>query len=86
MLAFRVPRDSPRELSCSTMILDDLNYGIGSFEGFVIEGTDYITWFLQSLTMSIIDDCPVSGGRVLRGIVSAHRTLEAHLRIHIDTL
>ena len=33
-----------------------------------------------------MDDCPVSGGRVLGGIAQAGRALEAHLRLHIDTL
>jgi len=33
-----------------------------------------------------MDDCPVSGGRVLGGIAQASRALEAHLRLHIDTL
>ena len=33
-----------------------------------------------------MDDCPVSGGRLLGGIAQAGRALEAHLRLHIDTL
>ena len=50
------------------MILDDLVYETGSFEGLVMKDTDYVTWFLWSLVEPIIDDCPVSGGRVFGGI------------------
>ena len=42
MPTFRVPRDPSCELSCATMILDDLDYGTGSFEGFITEDTDYV--------------------------------------------
>ena len=42
MPTFRVPRDPSCELSCATMILDDLDYGTGSFEGFITEETDYV--------------------------------------------
>ena len=47
------------------MILDDTDYAIGSFEGFIIEVTNYVTWFLESSARLIIDDCPMSRGRVL---------------------
>lgn len=33
-----------------------------------------------------MDDCPVSGRRVLGGITHAHWALEAHLRLQVDTL
>ena len=33
-----------------------------------------------------MDDCPISGDRVLGGIAHAHRASEAHLRFHVDTL
>jgi len=68
------------------MILDDLVYETGSFEGLVMKDTDYVTWFLQSSGGPTINDCPVNGGRVLGGITRARRTSEAHLRLHVDTL
>ena len=34
----------------------------------------------------IIDDCLVSGGRILRGIAHAQRALEARLRLNVETL
>jgi len=68
------------------VILDNPNYTTGSFEYFVKEDIDYFTWFLQSSTGPIMDDCPVSGGKVLNGIACTHRTLKARLRLHIDTL
>ena len=86
MPVFKVPRDPPHDLSCFAVILVDLNYGIGSFEGFVTKDTNYVTWFLQSLVVPIINDCLVSGGRVLDGIARARQALEAHLRLHVDTL
>lgn len=46
MPIFRVPRDSPFELSNSKIILDDPYYETSSFEAFVIVDTDYVTWFL----------------------------------------
>ena len=49
MLVFRVPRDPLRELSCSMMNLDDPDYATSSFEDFIMEDIDYVTWFLQSL-------------------------------------
>ena len=85
MSVFRVPKDPPRELSCSVVILDDLEYGIGSFEGFVTKDTDYVTWFLRSSAGSI-DDCPISGGRLRGGIARARWASEAHLRLHVDTI
>jgi len=83
MSVFRVLRDPPRELSYSVVILDDLDYGIGSFKGFVTKDTDYVTWFLRSSAGPIINDCLVSGGRVLGGITRTYRASEAHLRLHV---
>lgn len=86
MPVFRVPRDPPVELSYSTVILDNLNYRTSSFKGFVTKDTNYFTWFLQSSTEPIIDNCLMSGGRVLNGITRTRQASEAHLRLHIDTL
>ena len=33
-----------------------------------------------------MDECPISGGRVLGSIARAHQTSKAHLRLHVDTL
>ena len=53
------------------MIMDDPIYVTGSFEGFLIEDTDFAAWFLVSSAGPTIDNCPVSGGRMLRGIAHA---------------
>ena len=86
MLISKVPRDPPHKLSYSAMILDNPNYGTSSFEGFVTKDTNYVTWFLQSLAEPIIDDCLMSGGKVLGGIAHTCWTSKAHLRLHVDTL
>ena len=66
--------------------MDALDYTTGSFDGFVTEDTDYFTWFLQSSAIPIVDDCLVSGGKVLGGIAYAHQASEAHLRLYVDIL
>ena len=86
MLNFKVPRDSPPEIFCSEVVVDDPVYATSSFKGFLTEDTDYDTWFLESSIGPIIDDCPVSRGRVLRGITRARRDLEAHLGSHREAL
>ena len=83
---FKVPRDSLLEISCPEVIVDKPTYVTGSFEGFLTEDTNYATWFLASSARPIIDDCPVSGGRVLRGIARAQRALEVRLGSHIKVL
>ena len=86
MLIFRVPRDPPSEISFPDMVLDNPAYVIGSFEGFVTSNTDYATWFSESSTRPIINDCPVSGGRIFGGIASTRRASEARLMLHVETL
>ena len=66
--------------------MDDLAYAIGSFEGFVTEDTDYAAWFLASSAGPIIDDCTVSGGRVIGGIAHAQRASKACLGLHVEAL
>ena len=83
---FKVPKDPPSRIPCPEMILDDLDYMIGSFEGFITEATDYVTWFLESSVGPIINDCPVSKGRELEGFAYTQRASEAHLRLHVETL
>ena len=86
MSIFRVPRDPPPELSNHEVILDNPTYETGSFEGFVMADTNYFAWFLQSSARPIIDDCPMSGGRVLKGIARARRVSEVHLSLQVYTL
>lgn len=86
MLTFRVPRDPPLEISYPKVIVDDPAYATGSFEGFLIEDTNYAAWFLVSLAGPIINVCPLSGGRALGGITHAQRALEAHLGSHVEAL
>ena len=62
------------------------DYTIGSFDDFITKDTDYFTWFLQSSAGPIMDDCLVSGSRVLGGIACTCLASEAHLRLHVDTL
>ena len=50
------------------------------------KATDYATWFLKSSIEPIINDYPVSRGRVHGGIAHGQQILEAHLKLHIDTL
>lgn len=83
---FKVPRDPPPWISYHDMILDDPAYVIGSFECFLIAATNYATWFLESFAGPIIDDCPVSGSRVLRVITHTWWASEARLRLHVETL
>ena len=64
------PGTPPQELTHFEKILDNPDHMIG-----------YFTWFLQSSTRSIMDDCLVSGGKVLGGIARARRVLEAYLRL-----
>ena len=86
MLIFKMPRDPSLEISCIEVVLDDLVYVISSSEGFLTTNTDYVAWFSESSVGPIVDDCLVSGCRVLGGIACARRALEAHLRLHVETL
>lgn len=86
MPVFKVPKDPPPQRSCPEIILDDLAYAIGSSKGFLIVATNYATWFLESSARPIIDDCPISGGRVLGGIARTRQVSKAQLRLHVETL
>jgi len=46
----------------------------------------YANWFLASSAGPIIDDCLVSGGRVLGGIAHVQKALEARLGSHVEAL
>ena len=72
MLVYGVPRDPPPfGLSFESIVLDDLAYVTSSFDAYVDTSRDYATWFIESFTGPIIGDVPVSGGRVLGGIIRA---------------
>ena len=86
MPIFRVPRDLPPSLSSLVMILDDPTYVMGAFEGFLTVETKYTDWFRRSSTRPIIDDCPMSGGRVLGGISRGLQADVTTLRSQVDTL
>ena len=47
---------------------------------------DYATWFAESSTGPIIGDVPVSGGRVLRGIIRTQEANKAEWRVHVKAL
>lgn len=66
--------------------MDDPTYVTGAYKGFLTEDTNYATWFLASSAGPIINDCPISEGRVLRGIAHAQKALKAHLGSHVEAL
>lgn len=68
------------------MILDDPDHTMGSFNSFVTEDTNHFIWFLQSSAEPIMDDYPMSGGKVLNGMARARLAFEAHLWLHVGTL
>lgn len=41
---------------------------------------------MDSSAGPIIDDCPMSGGRVLKGITRARKASKAHLGSHVEAL
>ena len=72
MSVYGVPWDlPPHGLSFETIILGNLAYVTSSFNAYVDTSRDYATWFIESFMGLIIGDVPVSGGRVLGGIIHA---------------
>ena len=72
MPVFRVPRDPPLlGFSFEFVVIDDSTYAMGSFDAYMDTSRDYAIWFTECLVGPIIGDVPVSGGRVLKGIVHA---------------
>ena len=61
----------PLSLSYKSIVLDDPAYATGSFDAYMDTSRDYAIWFAESSIGPIIGDVPVSGGRVLKGIVHA---------------
>ena len=78
MPVYGVLRDPPPyDLSFETIVLGELAYARGSFDAYVDTNKDYSTWFAKSSTCSIIGYVPVSGGRVLRGIIHPQMAIGA---------
>ena len=72
MSIYGVHRDlHPLSLSFESIVLDNPAYATGSFDAYVDTSRDYAIWFTECLVGPIIGDVPVSGGRVLKGIVHA---------------
>ena len=72
LLVYGVPRDLPLHgLPFETIIRCDPTYATGSFDAYVDTSRNYSTWFAESSTGPIIGDVPMSGGRVLGGIIRA---------------
>ena len=70
MPIYGVPRDlPPHGLSFEAIVLDDLNYAMGIFDVYVDMNRNYSTQFVKSSAGPIIGDVPVSGGKVLEGVV-----------------
>ena len=62
---------APLNLSFESIVLDDPVYATGSSDAYVDTSRDYAIWFAESSIGPIIEDVPVSGGRVQKGIAHA---------------
>lgn len=72
MLVYRVPRDPPPHgLSFEATVLDDPDYVTRAFDPYMDMSRDCSTLFTKSSAGSIIGNVPVSGGKVLKGIIRA---------------
>ena len=72
MPVFGVPRDPPPlSLSFESIVMDNPDYTMGSFNAYVDTSIDYATWFVMSSIGPIMGDIPLSGGRVLGDIAHA---------------
>ena len=87
MSVFGVPRNPPPlSLSFESIVMENRAYTMGSFDAYVDTSRDYAAWFAESSTMPIIGDVPVSGGRVLGGLVRAQVASGAEWRLHAEAL
>ena len=86
MPVYRIPRDlTPHGLSFKAIVLDDLEYAMGAFNAYVDISRDYSTWFAKSSIGPIIGDVPVSGGKVLEGVVRTQVATGIEWRAHAKT-
>ena len=87
MTVFEVPRDPPPlSLSFESIVVDNPAYTTGSLIAYVDTHRDYATWFAESSMGPIIGDVPMSGGRVLGGIVHAQVASGAKWRLRVEAL
>lgn len=87
MPIYEVPKDlPPHGLSFEAIVLDDLDYTTGASNAYVDTSRDYSTWFVESFVGPIIEDVPVSGGRVLGGVVRAHVATRIEWRVHAEII
>lgn len=78
MPVYGVSRDlPPHGLSFEAIILGDVAFAIGTFDTYVDTNKDYSTCFAEFSTRLIIGDVPLSGGRVMRGIIHTQVATEA---------
>ena len=85
MSVFGVPRDPPSlNLSFESIVMDNSAYVTGSFDAYIDTSRDYANWFAESSKGPIIGDVPVSGGRVLGGIVRAQVASRAKWRLRSE--
>ena len=72
MPIYGVLRDPPPHgMSFEAMVMGGPNYAMGAFDAYVDTSRDYFTWFTEFSTRPIIGDVPLSGGRVLGGVICA---------------
>jgi len=87
MLVFGVSRDPPLiGLSFESIVMDNPAYAMGSFDAYMDTNKDYATWFVESSIGPIIGDVPVSGGKVLGGILRAQVASGAEWRLCVESL
>ena len=81
MPVYGVPRDlRPHGLSFEAMVLGNPAYAMGAFDAYVDTSRDYSTWFVKSSLWPIIGDFPISGGRMLGGVICAQVATRAEWR------
>ena len=67
------------------MVLDNPDYATGIFNAYMDTGKDYSTWFVESSAGPIIGDVPVSGGKVLGGVIHAQVATGAEWKARAET-
>ena len=86
MPVYEVPKDPPPHgLSFEAIVLDDLEDAVGAFDAYVDMSRDYSTWFTESSAGLIVEDVPVSGGKVLGGTVCAQVAIRVEWRARVET-
>ena len=87
MLVFGVSRDPPPIcLSFESIVMDNPAYAMGSFDAYMDTSKDYATWFVESSTGPIIGYVPMSGGKVMGGILRAQVASGAEWRLCVESL